>query len=523
MKRIFLIVLDSVGIGYLPDAADYGDEGANTMATISASPFFSVPTLRRLGLAHIDGLSYLKPEGEPEAAVARAAEASRGKDTTIGHWEIAGLVSPAPLPTYPNGFPDEIIRAFEEQTGRKVLCNKPYSGTEVIRDYGEEHLRTGALIVYTSADSVFQIAAHESVVPVETLYEYCKIARKLLVGKHGVGRVIARPFEGSWPFSRTSRRHDYSLEPPGQTMLDAISSAGMDCISVGKIRDIFAGRGITEYVYTAGNQEGMQRTLEYADKDFTGLCFTNLVDFDMVYGHRNNVDGYARALSDFDVWLQDFLPKLQKDDLLIITADHGCDPGFRGTDHSREYVPVFFCGKQVCPGNLGTLTTFSDIAATVTDLLNVPYDCPGHSLKNRLFQESAVSDQELVEAAKTAMKQAYAPYSRFHVGAALLDRNGKVYTGCNIENSSLTPTVCAERTAFFKAISEGVRDFEAIAVVGGPQGEINEITAPCGVCRQVMTEFCDPDSFRILLGHADGFKTVLLKELLPYGFKLKEI
>ena len=374
MKRIFLIVLDSVGIGCLPDAADYGDAGADTLRTVSRSPHFSIPVLKRLGLPYIEGLSYLgRTEEAPLGAVARAKEASRGKDTTIGHWEIAGLVSPESLPTYPQGFPPEVLEEFKKQTGRGILCNKPYSGTDVIRDFGEEHIRTGNLIVYTSADSVFQIAAHEDVVPVEKLYEYCRAARKILSGKHGVGRVIARPFEGNWPFSRTCRRHDYSIDPPGRTMLDAISDAGSDCLSVGKIYDIFAGRGITEYIYTTDNKDGMKQAEEYASRDFHGLCFINLVDFDMRYGHRNDIDGYARALTDFDRWLADFLPRLRPDDLLIITADHGCDPGFPGTDHSREYVPVIFYGARIVPGCLGTLNTFSDIAATVTDLLDVPY------------------------------------------------------------------------------------------------------------------------------------------------------
>ena len=516
-KRVFLIVLDSVGIGYLPDAADYDDVGANTMRSISASPNFSIPVLRRLGLPHIAGLSYLNPTGQPEAAVARAAEASRGKDTTIGHWEIAGLVSPAPLPTYPNGFPDEILDEFKKQSGHGVLCNKPYSGTEVIRDYGEEHMRSGDLIVYTSADSVFQIAAHEDVVPVEQLYEYCRIARRLLVGRHGVGRVIARPFNGSWPFTRTSRRHDFSLEPPGQTMLDAIRDAGLDTLSVGKIYDIFAGQGITDHVFTAGNADGMRRTAEYAQKDFHGLCFINLVDFDMLYGHRNNIAGYAQALTDFDTWLGGFLPTMRPDDLLIITADHGCDPGFKGTDHSREYTPVLFYGASVRPGNLGTFTTFADIAATVTDWLGVPFTCPGRSHKNELERSE---EETLLAVARNAMQKAYTPYSHFKVGAALLGRDGRIYTGCNIENSSLTPTICAERTAFFKAISEGSRDFDAIAVIGGENAVPRPLLAPCGVCRQVMMEFCDPMTFRVILWRPDGYESVLLKDMLPYGFLL---
>lgn len=294
MKRVFLIVLDSCGVGYEPDAADFGDVGANTLHTCSQSPKFAMPNLISMGLGNLDGVDYLPKTDQPQAALARLQELSRGKDTTIGHWEIAGLVSPQPLPTFPHGFPEEILKPFSEQTGRGVLCNLPYSGTEVIKDYGREHVKTGALIVYTSADSVFQIAAHESIVPPEQLYEYCRIARKLLTGKYGVGRVIARPFEGEWPYTRTSRRHDFSLEPPAKTMLDAIVEAGQDMIAVGKIHDIFAGRGMTEFTYTSGNTDGLAKTLQIADRDFTGLCFVNLVDFDMLYGHRRNPDAMRR-------------------------------------------------------------------------------------------------------------------------------------------------------------------------------------------------------------------------------------
>ena len=385
MKRVFLIVLDSVGIGEMPDAADYGDAGSNTIKAASTSPYFSMPNMRKLGFFNIDGVEIGEKEAAPTGAVARMTEVSKGKDTTIGHWEIAGVISPKPLPTYPNGFPQEIIEEFSKKTGRGVLCNKPYSGTEVIKDYGREHVQTGDLIVYTSADSVFQIAAHESVVPPEQLYAYCRIARKLLTGKYGVGRVIARPFEGEWPYTRTSRRHDFSLEPPTKTMLDAIVEAGQDMIAVGKIHDIFAGRGMTEFTYTSGNTDGLAKTLEIADRDFTGLCFVNLVDFDMLYGHRRNPDGYAQALHEFDTWLPELLVKLGDDDCVIITADHGCDPGYRKhTDHTREYIPMIALGKKVKPVNLGTRAGFCDIAATVTDLLGVPYQTPGRSFAAEL-------------------------------------------------------------------------------------------------------------------------------------------
>ena len=386
-KRVFLIVLDSCGIGYMPDAAQFGDEGANTMRSISASPAFCAENLRKLGLANIDGVEYLNPVPAPQAAVARLAERSKGKDTTIGHWEISGLVSEKPLPTFPNGFPQELLEAFSKKTGRGNLCNMPYSGTKVLEDYGEEHLKTGDLIVYTSADSVFQIAAHETPVPPETLYEYCRAARELLQGELGVGRVIARPFTGEpGNFTRTPRRHDFSLEPPRKTMLDYIKDSGLDCIAVGKIFDIFAGKGPTEHTFTSGNTDGMAKTLAIADKDFEGLCFVNLVDFDMLYGHRNNVDGYAAALAEFDAWLDAFLPKLREDDILMITADHGCDPGYTcSTDHSREYIPLIVYGKKVSPVNLGTRTGFCDIGKTVMDYLGVENAAEGESFLPKIM------------------------------------------------------------------------------------------------------------------------------------------
>ena len=373
-KRAFLIVLDSVGIGAMPDAEKWGDKGSNTLAAIAKSGAFSCPNLTSLGLFHIDGVTGEKV-ASPRTCYARMTEASQGKDTTIGHWEIAGVYSEKPLPTYPDGFPNEVIEAFEKATGRGVLCNRPYSGTEVIKDFGEEHLKTGKLIVYTSADSVFQIAAHEDLVPVETLYEYCHIARELLQGEHGVGRIIARPFNGEYPFKRTPRRHDYSLTPPKTTVLDVMKEAGLDVISVGKIYDIFAGKGLTESHPTGGNADGMQKSMEMVTRDFNGLCFINLVDFDMVYGHRNDVDGYASALSAFDAWLGAFLPKLQEDDLLIITADHGCDPATSSTDHSREYTPMLAYGKKLQSGvNLGTRSSFADIGATVLEWFDLPTD-----------------------------------------------------------------------------------------------------------------------------------------------------
>ena len=357
--KAYLIVLDSLGAGNAPDAAAFGDLGTNTLRSLSASPKLKIDNLISLGLGNIEGLEFLGKTDSPLADYGRMTELSEGKDTTIGHWEICGIVSKDPLPTYPGGFPDEIISEFERLTGRGTLCNKPYSGTKVIADYGKEHIATGKLIVYTSADSVFQIAAHESVVPTDELYEYCKIARKLLKGKHGVGRVIARPFDGEYPFTRAPRRHDFSIEPPEKTLLDRLGEKGVKRIGVGKIGDIFAHVGLDEEIYTSSNADGMSVTAKIAKSPFGGFCFVNLVDFDMKYGHRRDVDGYAEALSEFDRWLGDFLPLLCEDDLLVITADHGCDPAFtKTTDHTREQVPLLVYRKNRGGKPLGTLEGF---------------------------------------------------------------------------------------------------------------------------------------------------------------------
>ena len=382
MKRVFLFVLDSCGCGEMPDAKRFGDVNVNTLRSCATSDKLHVPNMISYGLGNIDTVDFLGKADAPKGAYARLTEASMGKDTTIGHWEIAGIISPSPLPTYPNGFPEEVLRPFREATGRGILANAPWSGTEVIAKYGAEHMRTGDLIVYTSADSVFQIAAHEDIVPPEQLYEYCRIARKILTGKHGVGRVIARPFIGNPTdgFTRTANRHDFSLEPPAETVLDAIKSAGLDMLAVGKIHDIFAGEGMTEYVYTKGNTDGLNKTLDYAARDFHGLCFINLVDFDMLYGHRRNIDGYAAALTEFDGFFGKFVESLGEDDIVMVTADHGCDPAYTATtDHTREYVPLLVAGKRVKPVNLGTRASFADIAATVAELLDVRYETPGKS------------------------------------------------------------------------------------------------------------------------------------------------
>ena len=382
-KRVFIIVLDSCGCGEMPDSYLWHDEGSNTLGAIRKDEHFDCPNLVNLGLFNIEGVG--GGVSDPKGSFARLKETSMGKDTTIGHWEIAGIISPKPLPTYPNGFPEDVIEEFEKRTGRKVLCNKPYSGTEVIKDYGEEHVKTGALIVYTSADSVFQIAAHEDVVPVPELYRYCQIARDMLQGEHCVGRVIARPFTGEWPFTRTSNRHDYSLIPPHTTMLDVLKKHNLATISVGKIYDIFAGKSVSESNRTTSNANGMEVTLDIQKRDFEGLCFVNLVDFDMKYGHRNDIVGYASAMTEFDRYLGEFLKNMRADDMLIITADHGCDPSTPSTDHSREYVPMIVCGDGIKAGvDLGTRSTFADISA-VLDYLGVDKeDTAGESFLSKV-------------------------------------------------------------------------------------------------------------------------------------------
>ena len=388
MKRIFLIVLDSFGIGAMPDSESFGDVGVNTLAACATSGKLNIPNMIAAGLGNIDGVACLPKTDAPTGAFARLQEASMGKDTTIGHWEIAGVVSQSPLSTYPEGFPQDVLDAFEAATGRGCLCNLPYSGTDVIRDYGQQQLDTGKWIVYTSADSVFQVAAHEEFIGLEELYDACHKARNILRGKHGVGRVIARPFVGDSEsgFKRTSNRHDYSLEPPKATMLDAIKEKGLDSIAVGKIHDIFAGYGDTEFVFNKSNANGMEHAANYAKKDFHGLCFVNLVDFDMLFGHRRDIDGYANALSEFDAWLGEFLKELGEDDLVMITADHGCDPAYTATtDHTREYVPLLVLGKAVKPCNMGTRKSFADIAATVTELLDVSYETPGQSFAKEIL------------------------------------------------------------------------------------------------------------------------------------------
>ena len=389
IKRVFLIVLDSFGIGCAPDAADFGDGRCNTLASLTTSPELHAPNLTKLGLFNIDGVGCGTPADSPIGTFARLRELSRGKDTTIGHWEIAGIVSEQPMPTYPNGFPKEILERLSAACdGKKILCNKPYSGTQVIHDYGREQEETGGLIVYTSADSVLQIAANEADVPVERLYDYCRAAREIMQGEHGVGRIIARPYVGSYPnYKRTAHRHDFSLDPTGDTMIDALVRQGHEVIAVGKISDIFAGRGVTRSTgVNENNADGMEKTLRIQQEDFTGLCFVNLVDFDMTYGHRRDIAGYARATTEFDVQLGTFMERMREDDVLMITADHGCDPGAPGTDHTREYVPLLVYGAQIRQGlNLGTYPTFAMIGATLADMFSAGLTTKGESLLPRIL------------------------------------------------------------------------------------------------------------------------------------------
>lgn len=379
--RGFIVVLDSFGVGAAPDATAFGDEGASTIKTISKSVYFNTPNMKKMGLLAIDGVD-LDSLGKHNASYGRLRELSIGKDTTTGHWEMAGIVSKKALPTFPNGFPSEVIDEFEKQCGRKVIVNKPYSGTQVIKDYGDEHIKTGALIVYTSADSVFQIAACEDIVSDEKLYNYCKIARKILVGKYAVGRVIARPFikDENGNFIRTARRHDFSLEPPGDTLLDVLKRHDKDTIAVGKIYDIFAHRGMSEHYFTTGNTQGIAKTLEISKRDFDGLCYTNLVDCDMLYGHRRDIDGYARAISEFDECLPELCANLNDDDFLMITADHGCDPGYKGTDHTREYVPLIIYSKSLKNINLKTVDGFGVVCNTALSLFGINEQLEGENV-----------------------------------------------------------------------------------------------------------------------------------------------
>lgn len=389
MSRVIMVVLDSLGVGCLPDAERFGDEGTNTLKRMATlRPNMNIPHMLEMGLGCIEGVDYFPCSINSTGAVGRSKEASEGKDTTTGHWEIAGLLIDQPFKTYPKGFPSHVIEAFEREIGRKTLCNQPYSGTDVIRDFGEEHIKTGFPIIYTSADSVFQVAAHEEVISVDELYRICEIARQLLMGEDQVARVIARPFIGEkGQYTRTSNRHDYSIKPFGKTVLDDAVAHGLEVKAVGKIVDIFDGEGITESVHTISNMDGVDKTLDYMKQSFDGIIFTNLVDFDAKYGHRRNVEGYREAVEAFDARLPEIISQMQSDDVLFLLADHGNDPGHHGTDHTREYIPIIAYGSSIKGGaNIGTRETFSDIAATVADLLQIPYQGRGVSFKKEMIQ-----------------------------------------------------------------------------------------------------------------------------------------
>lgn len=387
MKRVIIIVLDSVGMGELPDASKYGDIGSNTLGNIAASiEGFSLPNLEQLGLGNIEGIKGFKAAAVPTGCYARMTERSAGKDTTTGHWEMAGIILEKPFPLYPDGFPDDIVKRIEDSIGTKTIGNYAASGTEIIKQLGQQHVKTGYPIIYTSADSVLQIAAHEDVIPIEKLYEICQKARDILTGKHAVGRVIARPFTGLEDnYTRTERRHDFSLEPIRKTILEYIAEKGLEVKAVGKIKDIFAGKGITDAVHIHNNMDGVDKTIEYMKQCFDGLIFTNLVDFDMLFGHRNNVSGYANALLELDARVPELLAALDENDILLFTADHGCDPTTSSTDHSREYVPLLVYGKKLRQGiNLGTRSTFADIAQTLSQIFTTGTDFPAKSFYNEI-------------------------------------------------------------------------------------------------------------------------------------------
>ncbi len=386
MKRVFLIVLDGFGIGEASDASSFGDEGTNTFKSVATSKYLHIPNLIKMGLGNLT--DFFPYEENPAASFGRLEEVSMGKDTTTGHWEMAGIVSERAFPTYPEGFPADLIREFSKRCGHGVLLNKPSSGITAIKEFGDRHAETGDLIVYTSVDSVFQIAAHEDIVPLDELYSICRIARELLVGEHGVGRVIARPFTGEkGNYKRTSNRRDFSLAPVKETILDAVSKK-MDVISVGKISDIFAGRGVTQSYLTHSNREGIEKTIELSKRDFTGLCFVNLVDFDMLYGHRRDTDGYAKALNEFDKYLPEIMENMAQDDMLMITADHGCDPMFtKTTDHTRENVPIIIYSPAFKSVDLGKTKNFSNIAATIRDALCVKYETKEEGFYGKLVKK----------------------------------------------------------------------------------------------------------------------------------------
>lgn len=389
INRVVLFIMDSVGIGALPDAENFGDVGSNTLGNIAKSQNgINLSNLQRLGLGNIDNIVGVDPIESPVGAFGRSLEVSNGKDTTTGHWELSGLHLTEPFKTFPEGFPKDIISILEEKFGRKIIGNRPASGTAILEELGEEHMNTGNPIVYTSADSVLQIAAHEEVIPLEELYNMCKIAREIMMGENAVARIIARPFIGSiGNFTRTSNRRDFSLDPSGETVLDIAKKEGLDVIAVGKIEDIFNGKGITEAVHTKDNIEGIDKTIEYLRKDNKGIIFTNLVDFDSHYGHRRDPKGYKEALESLDNRIPEILDSMNDNDIIIFTADHGNDPTYKGSDHTREYIPIVIYGKNINQNtNIGTRKSFSDIAATISDILNIPSTGKGESFKNLILK-----------------------------------------------------------------------------------------------------------------------------------------
>lgn len=389
MSRVIWMIIDSVGIGALPDSEKFGDVNVNTLGNIVKNyKDIKLPNMLKLGLGNIDGVDSLEGVKSPIGAFGRASEVSKGKDTTTGHWEMTGVLVETPFKTYENGFPKEIIDEFERKTNRKVIGNKPASGTAILDELGEQQMKTGEVIVYTSADSVFQIAAHEEIIPLDELYKMCEIAREIMMGDNAVARIIARPFVGQpGAFERTSNRRDYSLSPFEDTVLDNIKNSNLDVIGVGKIEDIFNKQGITEAIHTKDNMDGVDQTINYMKKENNGLIFTNLVDFDSKYGHRRDVKGYKEALEEFDARIPEILENMEDDDILIINSDHGNDPTYKGTDHTREYIPMLICGKNVKSGlNLGTRSSFADIGATVADLLNVKMPKHGNSFKNDIIK-----------------------------------------------------------------------------------------------------------------------------------------
>lgn len=515
-RRIFLIVLDGFGVGALPDASDFSDEGSDTLKAVFETGKLNVPNMSKMGLFNVSGIRCGEKYPNPIAAYGRCREMSKGKDTTVGHWEIAGIVSSTPLPTYENGFPKELLDELERRTGYGWICNKTYSGTQVLLDYGEEQKKTNKMIVYTSADSVFQVAANVDVIPLNDLYNYCQAARSLLTGENSVGRVIARPYVGESPnYVRTSDRHDYSLAPPSKTLLDVLQDNGVQTHCVGKISDIFADKGVIRSFKTKSNTHGMSVTSELIDENNEGLVFVNLVDFDSKYGHRNDAVGYAEALNEFDIWLGDVVTKMSSDDLLIITSDHGCDPATVSTDHSREYTPLIVYSKGLTPVDLGTRTSYSDIAKTICDNFGVTNDLSGQSFLKAVLP---IDTESLIKSAITVKDRAYSPYSGYSVGAALLTDNNEICLGCNVESASFSPTSCAERSALVSAISNGYRSFKAIAVVGGPEGSVQGGCTPCGVCRQVLYELGGKDMLIITYDTDMNIVVRRMEELLPDAF-----